>query len=73
MIMKEDTQRTEFKTDHYQARQQSHESFGACWVELRDARGKLQGKWDPVGGVLEIQQRGVKTRYWLVTGERSIS
>jgi hypothetical protein len=35
------------------------------WVELRDGVGKLQGKWDPVTGVLEIQRRGVKTRYWL--------
>ncbi len=35
------------------------------WVELRDGAGKLQGKWDPVAGVLEIQRRGVKTRYWL--------
>lgn len=37
----------------------------AEWVELRDGAGKLQGKWDPVAGVLEIQRRGVKTRYWL--------
>jgi len=36
------------------------------WLELRDALGKLQGKWDPVNGVLEIQRRGVKTRYCLV-------
>lgn len=35
------------------------------WVELRDGRGKLQGKWDPVARVLEIQARGVRTRYWL--------
>ena len=41
------------------------------WLELRDALGKLQAKWDPVNGVLEIQRRGVKTRYWLVFGERS--
>ena len=34
-------------------------------VELRDREGKLQGKWDPAAGVLEIQRRGVKTRYWL--------
>ena len=37
----------------------------AEWVELRDGEGKLQGKWDPAAGVLEIQRRGVKTRYWL--------
>ena len=35
------------------------------WVELRDAFGRLQAKWDPVVGVLEIQARGVKSRYWL--------
>ena len=35
------------------------------WVELRDGRGKLQGKYDPVKGVLEIQRRGVRTRYVL--------
>jgi hypothetical protein len=35
------------------------------WAELRDGAGKLQGKWDPVTGVLEIQRRGVKTRHWL--------
>ena len=41
------------------------------WVELRDGAGKLQGKWDPVAGVLEIQRRGVKTRYWLgAVGQR---
>lgn len=38
------------------------------WVELRDGRGKLQGKWDPVERVLEIQARGVRTRYWLEDG-----
>lgn len=35
------------------------------WVELRDGAGKLQGKWDPAARVLELQRRGVKTRYWL--------
>ena len=39
------------------------------WVELRDGAGKLQGKWDPAAGVLEIQRRGVKTRYWLGASE----
>ncbi len=41
------------------------------WVELRDARGKLQAKYDPAAGVLEIQRRGVRTRY--VLGEADIS
>ena len=35
----------------------------AEWVELRDGAGKLQGKWDPAAGVLEIQWGGVETRY----------
>ncbi len=35
------------------------------WVELRDASGKLQAKYDPATGVLEIQRRGVRTRYVL--------
>ncbi len=34
-----------------------------CWLELCD---QLQGEWDPGTGVLEIQARGVKTRYRLV-------
>ncbi len=38
---------------------------GGRWVELRDGRGKLQGKYDPAAGVLEIQRRGVRTRYVL--------
>jgi hypothetical protein len=43
----------------------------ANWVELRDDAGKLQGKWDPVARMLEIQRRGVKTRYPLgAVGER---
>lgn len=37
----------------------------AHWFDLRDALGKLQGKWDPDAGILEIQRRGVKTRYRL--------
>ena len=43
---------------------QSTPSVGR-WVELRDGRGKLQGKYDPAAGVLEIQRRGVRTRYVL--------
>ncbi len=38
---------------------------GGRWVELRDERGKLQAKYDPAAGVLEIQRRGVRTRYVL--------
>ena len=37
----------------------------AHWFDLRDALGKLQAKWDPETGILEIQRRGVKTRYHL--------
>ena len=37
----------------------------ARWIDLRDALGKLQAKWDPNAGILEIQRRGVKTRYRL--------
>lgn len=40
------------------------------WIELRDALGKLQGKWNPDAGVLEIQRRGVKTRYRLESRDR---
>ena len=39
------------------------------WFELRDAQGKLQGKWDPDAGVLEIQRRGVKSQYLLMFTE----
>ena len=42
---------------------------GIGWVELRDEAGKLQGMWNPAAGVLEIQRRGVKTRYWLHAGQ----
>ena len=41
----------------------------AHWVELRDDRGKLQGKWDPDAGILEIQRRGVMSRYLLMFTE----
>ena len=42
-----------------------HDEYTQRWVELRDAQGKLQGKWDPVACVLEIQARGITTWYWL--------
>jgi hypothetical protein len=38
---------------------------GGRWVELRDASGKLQAKYDPAAGVLEIQRRGARMRYVL--------
>ena len=40
--------------------------YTSRWVELRDLAGKLQGKWDPEAGILEIQRQGAKTWYRLV-------
>ena len=44
---------------------------GLRCADLRDDTGKLQGRWYPDVGVLEIQRRGVKTRYWLSRVELS--
>ena len=42
---------------------------GLPFSELRDDGGKLQGRWYPDVGVLEIQCRGVKTCYQLIPDE----
>ena len=73
MLKNADTRKSVFEIDDFRSRQRPHKTAEACWIELRDARGKLQGKWDPTGDLLEIQQRGVKSRYRLIRGQKTIS
>jgi len=39
------------------------------WVDLRDANGKLMGRYDPKRRLLEIQHRRVKTIFDLTQYE----
>ena len=45
---------------------------GLPFADLRDDAGKLQARWYPDAGILEIQRRGVKTRYRLFCGNASV-